>query len=223
MNVPFEVYLCVGIAAFYVYDSAVLLYGNDFMVVASKKGPYIRYACDGPIVMRRFMYLPNPLTPLRGEYIATYRADSKLAANDHLWPTFHALTHLSGIIRPWIAVLGFELFIVAPYLSFAYGSGPELLSLFVAVYLTVVITFLSIYKHKDLIKFLGVSYWMMFFEGLLCPPFALNMERKLGMLSSRFSHEDVISAFFNQDRVRKILGDIEVKMSRDLKSLEADE
>ena len=63
MHISFETLLVLGILGFYLFDSAMLLYFNEFAIVKSSSA--WAFACPASRwrIRGKTPYLPNPLTP----------------------------------------------------------------------------------------------------------------------------------------------------------------
>jgi hypothetical protein len=84
-------------------------------------------------------------------------------------------------VRAILVVLLLLFLVGLPLVLFLYGSGSQLLWLFGAVYLTIILIMVQVYRIR---KVLGVSnkrFLGLAFESLLCAPFALNIMRKLSL------------------------------------------
>ena len=71
------------------------------------------------------------------------------------------------------------MFMCLPVVMYIYGQGSMLLSLFGLVYLNVIFMLLIVWKNKELLLLDNVKLAKICFESFLCPPFALNIIRKI--------------------------------------------
>lgn len=178
MILPFEALLCLGILAFYVYDSASLLYRNEFLLIRKKSGINLWLAHNGPVMMRRYLHVPNPMTPTLHVYRSAKIANTPFTT-DHKWCLFTATECIAQMLDIWVVFLAFELLVFLPIIAFIWGSGPELLMVFIVIYGTIIVAFLMVYRFRHIMAHMGIGYYSLFFECILCPPFSINLIRKI--------------------------------------------
>jgi hypothetical protein len=207
VSLPFEFKLCLGIVLFYLYDSSVLLYKNELKLIRYKSGLILRFSKDISRFMKRYLYLPNPFTPTIVEYQLLYPPKVPIY-NDHCWMLFTVIDHVLTSLKPWTVLISLQLFTVIPFISIYYGSGPELLVAFSAVYATIILEFISLYKYKSLLGNHDLKYSLLFAESLLCPPFAVNIIRKISRLNNSWSFVDIVNLLEDDVKGRVIINDI---------------
>ena len=63
MTVSFEILMVAGIVAFYIADSAMLLYVNEYILVQHRGSLRFDFPSLRSQVAGRFLYIPNPFRP----------------------------------------------------------------------------------------------------------------------------------------------------------------
>jgi hypothetical protein len=163
---------------FYLYDSSGLLYSNEAILT-----------CDGAQCWRvagsfagftfagRSLFMLNPFTPYRPSYRLNWDF-SKIAnvVDDRSWSEsaqcirYGAQISLAG---------GIGLFVLLPVGMFTdlgiYAIIPALLLL----YGSIVISLFNLRRKKILQTFSRKRFWGFAFECLACPPFGVNMIRRI--------------------------------------------
>lgn len=168
-----------GVVALYLYDSALLLYHNEIVLVARRNG----YGISGGSAFElggRHVFLPQPLCPHQALFRLNWPqrgVADKDAEPMRLRRTMVALSALA----PWMWLL-LALFVAGlPYALFASGSVVALLAWIVAVYVIIIATLLQVYRYRKALNLSGRAVMAIAVDALLCAPFALNIVRKIGL------------------------------------------
>lgn len=175
---PSELWLPIGAAAFYLYDSAVLLWQNELVFRRAHAGWRVSGGTELRLGARR-LYLPNPLTPMqvllrvcwRGEEAKAAEAPEARAAADEPSP---ALRHIGFVNQLQLLLL----LALAPALWFAPTAGPALL-VFLLFYLATFAALAITWRQRASLQLSRRDFWLLAFDGLACAPFAINLTRKL--------------------------------------------
>ena len=180
--ITFEVMLPLGAIAFYLFDSALLLFGNEFAFERRgrrwKSSPGSVFQFGG-----RRIFLPNPLTPGALLFRVDWQVPKRHGADAAL-----DLVDLAQLLRPLRAIVLVQallLIVLLAPVSILLGSGPMLLLLFTAYYGLSLVAIVALVQRR---RGLGVSdreCLVHAFEMLACAPFALNIVRKLTLRRSR--------------------------------------
>lgn len=178
MSLPFEALLVLGIPAFYVFDSALLLCFNE-LVFQESFGKWAFSTSGASWQMGgKSLYLPNPLTPYKTLFrVAWSPKDPPLPAE-----TDNRLLHLVKTTRPLtflVSAMAFEMLVLIPVVIFAFGTGPIFLSVLALTYLTIIFALRFVYVKRADLQLSRKELIGIFIDSLACPPFALNMLRKV--------------------------------------------
>ncbi len=173
-----EFWLPVGAIAFYLYDSAQLLWHNELLFVRGAA----RWYAEGPSsvsMMGRRLYLPNPLLPQRPGFkvhwsLAEQRAPATLPDEFLL-----ALRPISVITLLLVGLL-----LLLPVVSWTLGAGLTLLSLFALYYLLVIVALAFVLCRRAALQLSGSACASLAFDALACAPFAANLVRKIALRRS---------------------------------------
>ncbi|KRA53891.1 hypothetical protein ASD77_04425 [Pseudoxanthomonas sp. Root65] len=176
MTFSSEWLLVAGILAFYVQDSVRLAYFDDVVVSGGRTW---RVAIEAVIEMRgRFLWLPHPLLPARTILHASWLASAENAATDTA-DDLRAFARLLLPIRVGCVLVGAIVLIALPYLLLS-SAPPTWLLACLAAWLAVTLAMLSCLAARR--GPLGLTHRqlaLLAIECLLCPPFAVNLYRKL--------------------------------------------
>ncbi len=180
----FELLLFCGVLVFYLFDSSMLLYLNELVFIRSSKN--WDFACPGNcwLLLGKRLYIPNPLRPdvaiFRVYWIDLNQRTCKVEQS--LDAYFSALVPL----RHMIVMLLILLLALLPLVLIIFGSGAQLLWVYGAVYLNILLILYYVYRHKKTLKISNRKYLEWSFECLVCAPFALNLLRKITLHRSLF-------------------------------------
>ncbi len=171
---PTELWLPIGAAAFYLYDSSCLLWQNELMLTKAR-----RWLVTGGTELRlagRRLYLPNPLTPMRPQFQVRWSlADTRAECAD--------IQQLLQVLRPigLINQLQLLLLLALPALAWTLGAGLLVLLLFALFYLLSLAALALTWRHRNTLRLTTGRFWLLVLDALACAPFAVNTARKLSM------------------------------------------
>lgn len=179
MTVSFDLLLPVGALAFYLYDSAHLLYGNELLMIR-RGGQWEAQAASSLRLFGRRVAVPNPLLPGAlvfkvqwSETDARPLVDETVAIDDFE----DALRGLKPLVLALLVLLACAL----PVTSIGFGAGAALLGVFVAYYGLVLVALLVVYRRRVALGVPGKAFWMLAIDVFACAPFAVNLVRKLAL------------------------------------------
>lgn len=207
MSISVEILLVFGVLGFYLHDSACLLYRNE--VIFSEYGHEWRGTTGSSLLMRgRYLFLPNPMTP----YIATFRSHWRMDGHGEEAEQLSCVKHFLWALWPLRAgclVVWVLLLVVLPALLFLDASPLTLLALLALVYASVLAMVSWIFRHRKVMELSGRQVFLLALDGLVCPPNAINLARKVamqrGIAGDAFSIADVVLQGNARARLRREL------------------
>lgn len=168
----------LGIIGFYLYDSIMLLCYNE-VVFSESFGRWTFSSPDNNLRVRhKALFMPNPLTPFRPMFRVTWSTnDSPLTeeSTNELLKVVD-LTRSLGIV---VMLLFAEIALVVPTVIFTRGTGLLFLGTLMAVYLTILLALGLVYANRAGLALSNKRFASLAFDSLACPPFAINMLRKI--------------------------------------------
>jgi hypothetical protein len=174
----FEVLLPLGAIALYLFDSTLLLYSNEFMLV--HRGERWRFAESSPLLLAgRRVYFPNPLTPGTPRFRVRWsEADPRRLGEEagELARFFGALRPVQYLVSALLIIL-----LTLPVELLFFGTGVELLVVVAAFYVVTLATLGYIFVRRRELRLSGRSFLALCFDSLACAPFAVNLVRKLAL------------------------------------------
>ncbi|HLQ12239.1 MAG TPA: hypothetical protein VK130_03180 [Steroidobacteraceae bacterium] len=178
----FEILLPLGAIAFYLYDSALLLHGNELVLVCRGGHWLIRGGSDLRVAGKR-LYLPNPLTPQALLFRVAWSTSDRRSQHDSA-VAIEAFRASLQFLRVLVIAQIVILMVLLPGLSWTLGSGGPLLGVIALFYALVLLALLVIYRRRESLGLTLKGYWLLALDVLACAPFAANIVRKLSLQRS---------------------------------------
>ncbi len=176
--------LVLGISGFYLFDSAMLLYANELVFVKQDGEWTFGRPGSGWEMLRKFIYLPNPLTPDYPLFRVCWVISS--APNEHQ-EDMEALQQFLNILSP-LRYMTFSLFVLLliglPVVVLGFGTGLVLLLLLGVIYCVISVMLALIYRQREKLGLSVKSFAKLAFDSFACAPFALNLVRKITLRRS---------------------------------------
>lgn len=163
--------------ALYLVDSSMLLYGNEGIVTTRGRSGW-RVAFGSGIELRgRDLHVPAPLFPHRPVFRLTWDfAAAQRGAAEAGWTALRA--HLKPLTLPiWGTATG--LFVLLPLGLFTRLGDGMLVAALVVLYASVLAALAWLAFARARLNLKPRRLAQLAFEALVCPPFALNLARKL--------------------------------------------
>lgn len=163
--------------ALYLYDSARLLSGNQAVLVHRRAGWLAAFGSQRWKIRGREPYLPNPLTPHRQLFVLRWRfaGTTQVRATPRVLDTLPALR----VFTPWIWLSAACLFVGLPLGLFTRAGLWAVVPALALMYLSNATALLLLWRRRHTLGLQNGPFGTLAFECLSCPPFALNLVRKL--------------------------------------------
>ncbi len=164
------------VISLYLYDSSLLLYSNEGVISPSGSRDWclnfgFRYHISG-----KELFLPNPFLPHRPIFRLAWRKPCISATVDTEWASRRS--HFSPL-APMILALAFTLFVLFPIGLFSKIGDIGLLSIIGLLYLNVATPLVWLGFNRKTFGMSAKRYSSIVLECILCPPFAVNLVRKI--------------------------------------------
>ncbi len=212
MNLPSaEAQLMALALAFYLWDSARLLHVNEAALQAGRAGRWRALFGARQVRLRgKELLLPNPLTPHRPLYLLSWTLPAAAPAGPAAQATAAPTTGASAApaapapaakamtgtvaweqdaaryrgLQPFILLSGLSLFGLLPLSLFARLGDVAALASLGLMYLGIAGASVWLLRHRRALDLPPGRWRALLLEGLLCPPLALNLLRKLALAHS---------------------------------------
>ena len=173
----FEALLVLGVFGLYCYDSFMLLNFNELIFIRFKKKWSYKFPILSLQLLRKFPFLPNLLTP-NVPLFQVFWPSRDQGLNINELNTFIKSVLPIQIISVLLLLL---MFVCLPIVAFRYGSGINLLIVFFAIYILIISILIYLFTQKNNLKLSNTKFVSIAFESIVCPPFALNIVRKISL------------------------------------------
>ncbi|MFC3652552.1 hypothetical protein ACFONN_13425 [Dyella humi] len=211
-----------GVVVLYLYDSALLLFHNEIVLVGQRHG-YGVSAGSGLELAGRHVYLPSPLFPHQPLFRMSWPQNGVPARHAPLIRVRRvrvALAAASG----WMLLLLVLFAVGLPYVLLVTRDARLLLAWIAAVYTVIGILLMHVYRHRKTLNLSRRAVVAIAMDALLCAPFALNMVRKIGLrqrldVDLRTAANSMLSANAN----RELLAILRQRIQTSLGFVEPDE
>lgn len=207
----FEILLPLGAIGFYLYDSVLMLYGNELALERGRRG----WQASIGLAMqfgRRRPFVPNPLRP--GGLLFRVRWDrySMVAEGDALDPA--ALHDALAPLRRIVTLQALLMFVVLPPVSVLLGAGRLLLAVFLLYYLLTLASLAILVARRRALHVSARQTAWLSLESLLCAPFAANLVRKVSLArSDELDWLETARRGFSPDARDRALREVETRIA----------
>jgi len=199
MPIQDEVLLMILVVALYLYDSMMLLYCNEGVLVPMRKGWAVRFGFHEPRIRGKELFIPPLWLLHRPMFRLSWPFEGGQAeATAEDWQARRKVP-LPMIALVWLMAVA--LFVMLPLGFFTRFSHAMLLAAIVLLYLSIVALLIYIGLHRTGLNLTGKQVGKYAFEFLTCPPFALNAIQAIS-LSQPIGEDLIIAARRLQDPAR---------------------
>ena len=167
-----------GIAALYLYDSALLLFHNEIVFELRRGGCRV----SGGSVMElrgRHLFVPHPCCPQRALVRLTWSPDGPSGSGTGT-AIPRRLRMALAAIAPWTWAL-LSLFFAGLPCVLWFGTNASLLIWLLLTYLVIGAMLWRVYRHRRALNLSRRDFAALAFDALLCAPFAINVVRKISL------------------------------------------
>jgi hypothetical protein len=189
-----------GLAVFfYLYDSTVLLYSNEAVLVCDFRRRWsAATGTAGFLLAGRTLCVLNPFTPHRPSFRLRWEFNSLTPAPQSQW--MERAQELK-VLAPSTLTAGIALYVLLPLGMFtALGAFAVIPALFL-LYGSVIVSLFLVRRRGILIAPGGTRFLSLAFECMACPPFAVNLVRR-STLAHRIAEPLPLAAVRLLDAVR---------------------
>ena len=222
MTPSFELLLVLGILGFYLYDSALLLYFNDLIFI-ERYGVW-SFICPSTHwqILGKTPYVPNPLSPDASLFRVTWSTESPASTDADA----DATEKLIKALRPLrYLVLGLLVLTIVdlPVVILVLGTGRWFFITLVLIYLVILSILSLVYWRRSALGLSRKDVASLVFESIACPPFAINMVRKITLKHIPTSSPiDFAQHRFAKESFRKLVHAVQARLNEELDSEDDD-
>jgi hypothetical protein len=174
----YEVELLALAVIFYLYDSSALLYTNEAILTCDGARRWsATTGRKGFVFAGRSLCMLNPFTPHRPSFRLSWDFDGlDRASNDSSWS---ARAQEFEKLAPMTLTAGFALFVLLPLGMFTPLGAYAIIPAVFFLYGSTLLALFRLRRGRTLFAIDGRRFCGLAFECLACPPFAVNMIRRV--------------------------------------------
>ncbi|WP_433847554.1 hypothetical protein [Acinetobacter proteolyticus] len=183
MSLSFDILIILGIVGFYIYDSAHLYFYNEFNLQKGLGSTFKSQLISRQLnVFRKYLFIPNLLL----SHQLLFKCAWKIKDPEPVVHT-HDIVHLKNIsqtLKPlqWINIFIFVLTLaVLPFLILFKAGYLAVAIILVIIYSLNLISILFVIVKRKKLQLSWLKIMQLLLDALLCPPFALNLLRKISL------------------------------------------
>lgn len=177
------------IAGLYLYDSALLLFSNEGILVPAGQGWKIRFGLREPRIAGKEFFLPAPWLLHRPMYRLSWQFDGRAPLGKA--QEWDARQHAPPILVLLVWSIAMVLFVLLPVGFFTSLGMRILVAAAALLYLSIVFALAYLWVLRESMGLTGKRIGKLAFEYLVCPPFALNLIRAVSLAQP--ARENLIS------------------------------
>ncbi len=188
MALSAEVLLMLAIVGLYVYDSTLLLYCNEGVLLPKGKNDWaVNFGSGNVGVLGKELYVPSPLLFHRPLFRLSWEFEGNTLTEMVDLPR-----HEFAALAPMVWSIALALFVLLPLGFFTRLGDSALLPALLLIFGNIVFSLVWVWLNRAKFNLSNKKFASLAFESLICPPFALNIVRHLS-LNIPVS-EDLVSA-----------------------------
>lgn len=174
-----EVLLMLLAAGLYLYDSALLLHINEGMLTPGRGGAWrVRFGSSQLTFRGKELYVPSPFLPHRPEFRLLWGTRSAAMEAHAVW---RARRKLFKPLAPLVWAMACALFVLLPLGLFSMAGDWILLLALAMLYLGTAGALLWLGAKRSELGLSRRQFGALTFELLACPPFAVNVIRRVAV------------------------------------------
>jgi hypothetical protein len=223
VTISLEILLVLGVIGFYTLDSAMLLYSNELVFLENDNHWNFVSPNSKWHFLRKRLYIPNLLSPDTAQFRVFW---SSATENEQVIDE-ESLVEFSGslsFIRLMVMLLLILFFLELPLVLFWFHTDSLLIVLFGFIYFCIFTMLVHIFRNRKKLALSKKNYFLIAFEAIACPPFAINVLRRITL--NRFLADDPVEfarEYFDEDKFQRVKVAVCTKIDERLGMLDFDD
>lgn len=132
------------------------------------------------LIAGRSAFVPNLLLPQR----AVFRLDSSAGDTGDEPPDWEKLVEVLAPLAAWVVLSGTALFLGLPVAIISSAPHWLIFTNVGIIYVSLISALVWIKKNEERLQIRSFRFWHFAFEVLACPPFGVNLVRRLSLMAS---------------------------------------
>jgi hypothetical protein len=181
VRISAEVLLIVLALALYVYDASLLLASNEAVLLRGWRGRWhASFGAHRWKLVGREPYVPNPFTPHRPLFRLRWAFDAlaETRASNAATGLLHVPAEIAKL-GAFTLNAALCLFVLLPFGLFSNWGVVAVLAALVLLYVNNLVALTLVFRWRARLHLTGKQFAGLAFECLVCPPFSVNLVRRL--------------------------------------------
>ena len=170
--------MILGVIGFYIYDSLSLLFHNQIVFTEASKTWGFTFPSSRFRLGSRFIFLCNVFMPFQSVFLSSWPCVEKAVEIKQL-NTLNKFLNTLILFRLLSVILWITLILILPPILLMYGTIYNLLTLLAVTYLIILLMILLLRLLRKKLNLTNKDFVSIAFDILACPPFAINVVRKI--------------------------------------------
>lgn len=172
-----EVLLMLAIVGLYLYDSALLLYCNEGILLPKGRDDWVViFGSSNVGVLGKELYVPNPFLLHRPLFRLSWRFEGNNPTE-----TVDLPRHDFSALAPMVWSIAIALSVLLPLGFFTELGDSALLPALLLIFGNIVFSLVWVWLNRAEFNLSNKKFASLAFESVICPPFALNIVRHLSL------------------------------------------
>ncbi|KKW75972.1 hypothetical protein AAV96_15335 [Acinetobacter sp. AG1] len=211
MHLPFDILIVIGIVGFYIYDSAQLYFYNEFNITKGIRPIFnFQHISKTLNCFNKYLVIPNLFLSHQLIFKCAWKIKN-ISSPTHL-DSEDNIKIISKTLRPlqFLNILLFWLTIGILPILIIFKFGYIALTITVSlIYLLNVFSIIFVITKRKVLQLSWSKVMQLLLDILLCPPFALNLLRKISLNYNIETEGTVLAAqILNTDNYQNLLNEI---------------
>jgi len=174
-----ELQLLLAAVFFYLYDASVLLHPDEGLLSPSGGRSWAFVYRPNSVALRgRLVHVPNPLLPHRPVYRVAWSAEAVSFADSVDWDERRVRY---SVLIPFVYLAALSIFVLLPACLFWGRSDEQVLAVAALIYANSIAAAIAVVRCRNALGLTRRRAWTTGIECVLCPPFAVNLIRRLSI------------------------------------------
>lgn len=183
MHLPLEILIIIGLYGFYLYDSARLYFFNEFNVTKGIRSSFkFQHITKSFSFLSKYLFIPNMFFSYQLIFRCAWKIKQSIPSDQST--DVDSILLISKTLRPLQStniLISLLTLVLLPLLLLLKLSYLPLAITIITIYILNISSLLFVILKRKSLQLSWAKIFQFFLDILLCPPFALNLLRKIGL------------------------------------------
>ena len=183
-NIAMEYWLVLGLFSLYLYDLTRFVGFNDILFTQGFKKVFsVQLGSQQTACAKKYLYFARPLQPHQLIFQLKWQLQPRQISADTLLQLteFDHRLKILKTLQPWILINGLLTLVLFPICLLFLHNIFVLAVLVILIYSLNLSLFLAVFRKRKVLQLNSKQSLNFILDALFCPPFALNLLKKLSL------------------------------------------